>query len=131
MLNGDKGETGVVAAHTLGIYADLHIPYPIEGLFTYCVPEGMEIEPCTRVRIDFAGRELTAYVERIHNERPEGFEVKDILGRIDPEPIFDYRLMELAKYTAENYLSSAGEALAMALPSGMRVTMRGDNRSGT
>lgn len=131
MLNGNKGETGVVAAHNVGIYADLHIPYPIEGLFTYCVPEGMEIEPCTRVRIDFAGRELTAYVERIHNERPEGFEVKDILGRIDPEPIFDYRLMELAKYTAENYLSSAGEALAMALPSGMRVTMRGDNRSGT
>lgn len=120
-----------MAVHSDGTYADLHIPYPIERLFTYRVPDGMEMEPCTRVRIDFSGRELTAYVERVHQERPEGFEVKDIRARIDPGPIFDSRLVDLAKYTAENYLSSVGEALAMALPSGMRVTKRGGDRSVT
>ena len=53
-----------------------------------------------------------------------GFEVKYLLDVIDPEPIFDRGLLELARYTASNYLSSVGEALAMALPSGLKPSKR-------
>ncbi len=108
------------------IYADLYMPYPLDTLFTYRVPDGLEVAPFARVKVNFAGRPVTAYVGRVHTERPEGFKIKDVLDTIDTEPLFDSRLMDLAHYTAENYLSSVGEALAMALPSGVRSSKRGE-----
>ncbi len=106
------------------MFVDVYISYPLDEYFTYRVPEGMAVNPCSRVRVNFSGRNVTAYVIRVHNSKPKDFEVKDITELIDPEPVFDDRLMELARYTASNYLSSAGEALAMALPSGLKPSMR-------
>lgn len=67
---------------------------------------------------------MTAYVHRVHETEPAGFEVKDIISVVDSEPIFDDRLMKLARYTASNYLSSIGEALSIALPSGFKPSKR-------
>lgn len=109
------------------MFADVHISYPLEGPFTYRVPPGMTVTHFTRVKVNFAGRNMAAYVHRIHDDKPSGFEVKDILEIIDGEPLYDGRLIDLAQYTAHSYLSSMGEALAMALPSGLKASTRYKN----
>jgi primosomal protein N' (replication factor Y) len=106
------------------IYADVYIGYPLDSVFTYRVPPDMIVEPCMRVRVNFSGRNMIAFVNRIHDQEPHGFEVKDILGVIDSEPIFDERLFTLTRYTAATYLSAEGEALSMALPSGLKPSKR-------
>lgn len=104
--------------------ADVYISYPLEEYYTYRIPVGMNIVPYSRVRVNFAGKNLIAFVLRVHDNEPQGFEVKEIIDLVDPDPIYDQRLMDLARYTASNYLSSIGEALAMALPSGLKPSKR-------
>jgi primosomal protein N' (replication factor Y) len=106
------------------MFADVYIGYRVEGSFTYRIPAGTDAAVGKRVKVNFAGRDTIGFVHRVHDDEPEGFEVKELLGVIDPEPIFDRRLLELARYTADTYLSTAGEALAMALPSGLRPSKR-------
>lgn len=98
--------------------ADVIVNTPVDRTFTYGVPEGMEISPGVRVKVNFAGRVVTGYIVKLHNQVPESIEIKDIIEVIDKESLYDERLLDLVRYTADSYLSSAGEALSKALPSG-------------
>ncbi len=105
-------------------YADVYVGYPIEGSYTYSVPDDMDVKPGMRVSVNFRNRTVTAFTHRVHNERPDLKEIKEIERLIDPSPIFDHRLTALAEYTAANYISSVGEVMAMALPSGEKPSSR-------
>ncbi|MDR3238001.1 MAG: hypothetical protein LBT84_05820, partial [Spirochaetia bacterium] len=105
-------------------FADVHIAYPIDSFFTYHVPEGMELRAGMRVMVSFAGKTIMGYTALVHSRKPEDFETKDILSIVDEEPIFDERLLDLCRFTAESYCSYTGEALAMALPSGKKGSDR-------
>jgi primosomal protein N' (replication factor Y) len=106
------------------VYADCYVSYPIETPFTYRVPREMELVPGQRARINFSGRVVNGYVVRVHDQEPSGYEVKDVLSVVDASPIFDSRLVELARYAASTYLSYPGEVLSMALPSGVSPSDR-------
>ncbi len=106
------------------MFADVYIGYPLSTTFTYRVPSGMHVTPFMRVKVNFSGRNTIAFVDRTHEDEPGDYKVKEILDVIDTDLIYDNRLMSLARYTADNYLSSIGEALAMALPSGIRPSAR-------
>lgn len=99
-------------------YADVYVGFPVEGSYTYSVPDGIEIKPGIRVRVNFRNRTITAFVHRVHNDKPEVKDIKEIIKIIDPSPIFGNKLIELAEYTAFSYLCNIGEVLATALPSG-------------
>jgi primosomal protein N' (replication factor Y) len=105
-------------------FADVCVGYPVEGVFTYAVPDGIPVPAFSRVKVDFRGRTVTAFVLALHRDTPAGFEVKEIRSVIDESPIFDERLLDCARYVAENYFGSLGETLAMALPSGERPSKR-------
>jgi primosomal protein N' (replication factor Y) len=77
-----------------------------------------------RVRVDFSGRAMTAFVRRVHGETPADFDPKDLVEAVDPAPIFDTRLLDLCGRISSDYLSSVGEALSMALPSGLKPSFR-------
>lgn len=108
------------------MFADVHVAYPIpiDITYTYRIPEGMRLSAGMRVTVPFAGRNITAYTVSVHDKEPEAFKVKDILSLIDESPIFDERLLEICRFTADSYCSYAGEALAMALPSGKKPSSR-------
>lgn len=108
-------------------YADVFVGYPVDGSFTYRIPDGMDVRAGMRVRVNFRGRTITAFVHRTHNDTPEKFEAKDITAPVDGEPIFDHRLVDLCATVAASYLSTTGESMAMALPSGRRPSKRFKN----
>jgi primosomal protein N' (replication factor Y) len=99
--------------------AEVLLNTPVDRSFTYAVPEGMEIAFGVRVKVNFAGRRIRGFVVQLHNEIPDNIELKNILEVIDKEPLFDERLIDLIRYTADSYLSSSGEALSKALPAGL------------
>lgn len=106
------------------MYADVYVSYPLDGTFTYKIPDGMVLAPGMRVRINFAGRNMTAYAVNIHDVKPDFKGIKDIISAVDDEPVFDSRLVDLAKFTASAYIGSTGEAMAMALPAGESSNVR-------
>ncbi|MFC1668880.1 primosomal protein N' [Spirochaetota bacterium] len=106
------------------MFADVYIGYPLETRFTYKIPPDMQVVPGIRVKVDFANRKKTAFVVKVHGDEPKDFKTKDILEVIDDEVIFDDRLVELSEFIASSYLATAGEALSMALPSGLKPSQR-------
>ncbi len=104
--------------------AEVYVNTPVDRSYTYSIPAGMNITPGIRVKINFAGRNSTGFVTSLHNDLPDKIELKDIIEVIDKEPIFDNRLVDLVKYTAGSYLSSAGEAFSKALPAGISALTR-------
>ncbi len=107
-----------------GAFADVCVGLPVEGTFTYAVPDNVDVAVHSRVKVDFKGRIVTAFVLSLHDNPPSGFAVKEIRSVIDEVPIFDGRLLDCARFVSENYFGSLGEALAMALPSGERPSKR-------
>lgn len=100
------------------MYADVFLPIPVDRPFTYEFTSGFDVQEGCRVTVPFRGRDLMGVVVRVHNEKPVDFEPKAIIELIDPIPIFDKRLDDLASYTAEQYIAGRGEVYSMALPSG-------------
>ena len=104
--------------------AEVFVNTPVDRSFTYTIPQSMHVTPGMRVKVNFAGRNIAGFVSSLHNNLPDDLALKEIIEVIDSEPIFDDRLIDLARYTADSYLSSAGEALSKALPAGVSALTR-------
>jgi primosomal protein N' (replication factor Y) len=106
-------------------YADIYLPVPVEGPFTYRIPDGMIVQSGMRALVPFGRRKETGFVVRVHSEKPEKFETKEIVSVVDDEPLFDERLVDLSRGIAADYICSTGEALALAIPSAKSSGTRG------
>ncbi|HPF05370.1 MAG TPA: primosomal protein N' [Spirochaetota bacterium] len=105
-------------------FAEIALNTPVNRTFTYRIPQEMQVEPGVRVVADFNRRKMTGYILSLHNDEPSGFDVKDIVSVIDDSPLFDERLTDLVRYVSDSYLSSIGEALSKALPSGESTRLK-------
>ena len=103
-------------------YADLILPVPLPGLFTYAVPEGMSVRVGMRVLVTF-GRSKTylGIVAKVHDVKPEGYQVKPITQVVDEEPIVTERQLRLWQWISDYYLSPVGDVYKAALPSGLKA----------
>jgi primosomal protein N' (replication factor Y) len=97
--------------------ADVAVPLPIQGLFTYEIPgESAErARPGVRVLVPFKNRELTGYLVDVHNKPPAG-SLKPLIHILDDEPVISASMLSLTKWVGEYYGSSWGEAIENALP---------------
>lgn len=98
---------------------------PVEGAFTYGVPEALaeDVQVGSRVVIPFGRRTLTGVVVGPAEENPS-FRVKDLSDVLDERPAVPTDLLALTHWIADYYLCTWGEALKAALPTGTEVTSR-------
>ena len=105
-------------------YADVILPLPLDGFFTYAVPQSMEgtVAIGMRVLVPF-GRSKTylAIIARLHQQKPEGYEVKAILQQIDDSPILLPQQLKLWQWISDYYMSPIGEVYKAALPAGLKA----------
>ena len=103
-------------------YADVILPVPLQGMFTYAVPDGMAVGVGCRVLVTF-GRSKTyiGLVDNIHDRKPEGYEVKPVADVMDVEPIVTGRQLRLWHWMSDYYLSPIGEVYKAALPGGLKA----------
>ena len=105
-------------------YADLILPVPLQGTFTYAVPDAMQasVKVGMRVLVTF-GRSKTyiGIVDNLHHEPPKGYEVKPISQLLDAAPIVTEQQLRLWHWIADYYLSPIGEVYKAALPGGLKA----------
>jgi len=103
-------------------YAEIALPVPVDGTFTYMVPEEMigSLAPGCRVMVPFGRRRMTGYVISTHSEPPGGFKLKKIAALIDEEPMITPVLIDLARWMSGRYVHSLGEVLRAILPASLK-----------
>ena len=105
-------------------FADVILPLPLTGLFTYSVPRSLQGKVVTgmRVLVPFGrSKSYVGVVARLHDERPEGYQVKDILQLIDEQPVLLDQQYRLWQWIADYYMSPIGEVYKAALPAGLKA----------
>ena len=106
------------------MYADIVLPLPLDGLFTYSVPAQLseQAEAGRRVLVPFGrNKSYVGIIAEIHNRKPEGFQVKDILQVLDAQPILQEQQYRLWSWIADYYMSPIGEVYKAALPAGLKA----------
>ena len=104
------------------MYADLILPVPLQGVFTYAVPEGMTLRVGCRVLVTFGrSTKYIGIVMRLHDKRPEGYTVKPILQLMDTTPIVTEQQLRLWQWISDYYLSPIGDVYKAALPAGLKA----------
>ena len=93
----------------------------VDRVFTYRVPDGLIIQPGTRVRVPFGPREKEGFVVRL-KEQPDYDEakIKPILAALEDYPALLPDLMALAREIKEKCHCPLCEALRLMLPAEMR-----------
>lgn len=103
-------------------YADIILPLPLYSLFTYSVPDSLagRVGQGIRVLVPFGkSKTYVGLVVRTHNNKPD-FNVKDISTVMDDAPVVNAVQLELWRWMADYYLSSVGDVMNAALPSGLK-----------
>jgi primosomal protein N' (replication factor Y) len=102
-------------------FADIVLPLPVEGAFTYALPERLraQVKVGTRVLVSFSGRKRIGFVVRFREQVEGTREIKEVLEVLDGEPVFDEAMAALTQWIAGYYLCSWGEALKCTLPAGV------------
>ena len=105
-------------------YAHILLPLPLEGTFTYAVPQSMAavLKVGQRVIVPFGRKKyMTGIVESFANAAPKGFDVKEIAVVLDSEPIVRHPQMRLWEWISEYYLCPQGDVFKAAVPSGLKI----------
>jgi len=103
-------------------YADVILPLPLEGLFTYSIPDEMAGTVRTGVRVQVPlgrSKRYTAVVVDTHDRRP-AFKTRDILSVLDTEPVLLPSQYKLWQWMSEYYLAPLGDIYKAALPAGLK-----------
>ena len=103
-------------------YADIILPVPLYGTFTYAVPDGVSVGVGMRVLVPFGrSKSYVGVVMRLHDQKPTGYEVKAILVVMDKEPVVTEQQLKLWLWIADYYLSPIGDVYKAALPAGLKA----------
>ena len=105
-------------------YADIILPLPLEGFFTYSVPESIDTEGLKGCRVVVPFGKTKTYVglvANVHENKPQGYIVKPLKQQLDTRPVVDELQMRLWQWISDYYLAPMGDIYKAALPSGLKT----------
>ncbi len=103
-------------------YAQVALPLPLKDLFDYAIPKHWEnsLEIGMRVRVPFGPRTMMGVCVKLQeNTSVPTKKIKSILQVLDPSPVIDEKMLDFAKWMANYYFCSFGEALEAIVPSNL------------
>lgn len=106
------------------LFADVLLPLPVPGRFTYRIPEELtgSVEQGMRVVVQFGAKKLyTGLVTRLHDHPPPGVLPKPVLSLLDETPIVHGVQLAFWEWMASYYLCYPGEVMGASLPSAFRL----------
>ena len=105
-------------------YADVILPVPLEGAFTYSVPQPMQEQVKTgmRVLVPFGrSKNYVGVVAAVHDRKPEGYTVKPLAQLMDEQPILLQSQLRQWQWMSDYYMSPIGDVMKAALPAGLKA----------
>lgn len=106
-------------------FADIILPLSLPRLLTYSVPIELQdnIKEGMRVEVALGRNKLySGIVGRLHNEKPNTYEVKPVRSLLDEEPIVTSLQLKFWKWVADYYMAAPGEVMQAALPAHLKLT---------
>ena len=97
---------------------------PLDGYFTYAIPQQWRdsVKTGQRVLVPFGrNKQHVGIIAKLHDNQPQGYEVKDILQLMDAEPILLPSQLALWQWISTYYMSPIGEVYKAALPAGLKA----------
>jgi hypothetical protein len=89
------------------LFCDVALPVPLDQTFTYGV-NGVVPVVGARVLVPFSGQRLMGVVVKVHENAPEGVEVKPVQQVLDDAALLPDELMKLAGWIAQYYADCRG-----------------------
>jgi primosomal protein N' (replication factor Y) len=83
---------------------------------TYLFPQSLSVSPGQRVLVPLASRKATGIVLRPTSRLAPGFEVREALRTLDPEPVLSPELVKLGLWISDYYLAPPGQVFRAMLP---------------
>ncbi len=127
MLN-NAGQKPRLSAGSKDSFVEIALPLPLRQTFTYRLPSGLrdDIKIGARVLVPFGNRRLTGYAVGLSDELDPALEIeqeaiKEIIELLDEEPLLTEEILQLARWTADYYLSAWGDVLKASLPAGINT----------
>lgn len=101
---------------------EVALALPLRTTFTYRVPDALDagMVDGARVVVPFRNRAMLGVVLGC-GDSPDGASLKNVTEIIDPLPALSPRLIELARWISNYYLSPIGETLRAMLPPSVEV----------
>jgi primosomal protein N' (replication factor Y) len=99
-------------------FCNVALPVPLRTTFTYAVPEALResVQPGSRVLVPFRKKSLVGVVTDLVQRAPDGTRIREIARVLDLVPALPPKLIELAQWIANYYLSPVGEVFRTLLP---------------
>ncbi|MCK9290431.1 MAG: primosomal protein N' [Bacteroidales bacterium] len=107
------------------LFADVIVPVPVPGMFTYRVPKKLEKDIMTgqRVIVQFGAKKIYAgIIRRIHSTLPSATAVKYILDILDETAILGEQQLVFWDWICQYYMCFPGEVMTAALPSALKLS---------
>lgn len=104
-------------------YADVILPLPMPGLFTYGIPDELLIQahPGVRVNVQVGKKKTyTGIIRHIHRNKPADYEVKPILLVPDNHPIVNDFQLRMWDWMSDYYMCPQGDIYRAAVPAGFK-----------
>ncbi len=104
-------------------FVDVILPVPLEGLFTYGLPEQWAAQVTMGVRVLVPlgkSKHYIAMAVRVHQTEPK-VKWKNIEQVLDDKPVLRQEQMRLWQWISDYYMSPIGDVFKAAMPSGMKT----------
>ena len=103
-------------------YVEVILPLPLDGVFTYSLPDSMtdRLQAGMRVLVPLGrSKHYTGIALRMHDVNPD-FEVKEVIAVMDERPLLLPVQLKLWRWMAEYYMAPLGDVYKAALPAGLK-----------
>ncbi len=106
-------------------YAEVILPLPLHGTFTYNVPVELsnKVKVGSRVVVQFGPKKIyTGIIFALHEEISTDRRPKEVLEVLDEFPIVHQVQLDFFRWMANYYMCSIGEVMNAALPSALKLS---------
>ena len=106
------------------LFVDCFLPLALPGTLTYKMPDTFEGElfAGSLVAVSVKKYLYTGIVKKVHNVRPVGYEVADVVEVLEKIPVLTSAQIKLLDWMSEYYMAPPGITFHAALPSGFKIS---------
>ena len=107
----------------LTLFAEILLPIPVPGTFTYRVPFALndQVRVGQRAVVQFGKTKIMSGLIVALTEKVPSVEVKFLMDLLDDQPIVNEKQLKFWDWVKTYYMCHLGEVMQAALPSALRV----------
>jgi len=104
-------------------YAEVILPVPVPGTFTYAIPEQLRdsVRTGIRVLVPFGAKKYSGIVYQLVDEPPGNIQIREIESLLETFPVVNSSQLKFWEWLSDYYLCHLGEVYNAALPSGLKL----------